>query len=121
MRPGAPCFECLRARENATMDDPDVERACEYDAAARQSARGAHVAMARIVGEVATFEIDAALTLGSRQGIGHVLEVAPMRGAMTRRPVLRVPRCSVCSSTTHRPPPALSGLAGVDRTQGATR
>jgi bacteriocin biosynthesis cyclodehydratase domain-containing protein len=113
----SPCYECLRARENANMTAPEVERAVEYNAFHGQLAKGAHPAMARALGAAAAFEVDMATTLHSLNGVGHLLEISLLAGVMVRRPVLRVPRCQVCSPLSDHPTMALSAAGSVDRTQ----
>ena len=60
------CYECLRLRENANMDAPEMERAAEFSAQERQSVTGFHPAMTGILGELASMELCKIYGGGSR-------------------------------------------------------
>ncbi|NBB84497.1 MAG: hypothetical protein GVY28_13985, partial [Alphaproteobacteria bacterium] len=52
-----PCYECVRGRENANMDDPAAQRALESMAFEGQFATGAHPLMPAMVAQHAAFEL----------------------------------------------------------------
>jgi bacteriocin biosynthesis cyclodehydratase domain-containing protein len=93
------CYECLRARQNSHLDDPELRRAAESVAFEGQAATGFHPAMASILGDLAALEL-----VKSYSGwpvprlVGSLIEVNLLAGTMTARKVLRVPRCGVCGS-----------------------
>jgi bacteriocin biosynthesis cyclodehydratase domain-containing protein len=106
----SPCYECLRARENANMDAPAARRAPEYRAFEGQLAAGCHPAMPAILGQLAGLEISMLAALASAHGIGHVIECDFQGTRMTRRRVLKLPYCQVCSELVQQPGDAVAVL-----------
>jgi bacteriocin biosynthesis cyclodehydratase domain-containing protein len=98
------CYECVRARQNAHLDDPALRRAAEAVAFEGQAATGFHPAMASILGDVAALEL---IKFYSGWPVprlaGSLIEVNLLAAEMTSRPVLRIPRCRICGSSRHRP------------------
>ena len=99
------CLECVRARENSHMTDPETRRAAEYVAYAGQVVNGFHPSMASILGDIAAIEIVKLYghIMRSRL-VGRMLEVNLLAPQITERRVLRVPRCTVCGMGTGRSP-----------------
>jgi bacteriocin biosynthesis cyclodehydratase domain-containing protein len=96
------CYECLRARQNSHLDDPVKSRGPEEQAFAAQRVRGFHPAMAGVLGDLAAMELTkfyAGLPLARA---GTIVEINLLAPSLIRRPVLKVPRCSVCSSLRRR-------------------
>jgi thiazole/oxazole-forming peptide maturase SagC family component len=93
------CFECLRARQNSNMEDPDSQRTSEGSAFESQSVVGFHPAMASILGDIAALELTRFYGgwMQSRLG-GNLIEVNLIAMQMATRRVLRVPRCRVCGT-----------------------
>jgi bacteriocin biosynthesis cyclodehydratase domain-containing protein len=100
----SPCYECVRARQNANMDDPERERASENP---------------EVDGDVwateAPFVFDAVVTFTALQIIlavfgrgfqahDEIIEFDPVTCTLNRRLVLRVPGCRVCDSTANEVP-----------------
>ena len=106
------CYECLRARQNSHLDDPELRRAGEAVAFEGQAATGFHPAMASILGDIAAMELVKFYSgwLVPRLA-GSVVEVNLLATAMTARKVLRVPRCGVCGSSRRRPAVSLDKQA----------
>lgn len=101
------CYECLRARENSNLDDPQLKRAAEPSAFAGQRVAALHPSMASIVGEVAAVELGRVYGRWSPAGAaGRVLEVNLISGSMQPRPLLKLPRCPVCGPVERSAPAA---------------
>ncbi len=97
------CFECLRQRQNAHMNDPEVERASETIISNGRKVVGFHPSMASVLGDIAAFELSKlysdALPL---RNVGTQIEVNLLTSKMMKRKVFKVPRCTVCSPLTTR-------------------
>ena len=92
------CFECLRARQNAHMNDPDSRRALEEFAIDGQKTIGFHPSMASILGDIAVFELTKFYSgVLTPPRVGTLIEVNLLASKMIARKVLKVPRCPICS------------------------
>jgi bacteriocin biosynthesis cyclodehydratase domain-containing protein len=94
-----PCFECLRARQNSNMQEPELQRAPEGQAFAGQGVIGFHPSMASILGDLAAVEVSK--FYGGwmpAQSVGSVIVARMLVPSVTIHKVLKIPRCSVCSS-----------------------
>jgi bacteriocin biosynthesis cyclodehydratase domain-containing protein len=99
------CLECLRARENSHMDDPDSQRAAEYVAYEGQVVNAFHPSMASILGDIASMELLKLYGQLMRSRIvGRLLEVNLVVPELTERRVLKLPRCTVCGTGNSRSP-----------------
>jgi bacteriocin biosynthesis cyclodehydratase domain-containing protein len=98
------CYECLRARENAGMDDPEARRAVEFGAAEGQAVNGFHPTMTAILGEVAALELIKLYSGVMPRSVGRLIEVNLLAVEMRPRKLLKLPRCSVCSPVNWRSP-----------------
>jgi bacteriocin biosynthesis cyclodehydratase domain-containing protein len=98
-----PCYECARARENANFQKPELERAREFEAASHQPAVGAHPCMASMLGELASLELLKFYARLAPPRVDRLIEFNLLGSEMRSRKVLRIPRCSVCSSLFERP------------------
>jgi thiazole/oxazole-forming peptide maturase SagC family component len=97
------CYECLRQRQNAHMNDPEVQRASESVTTTDSKVVGFHPSMASVLGDIAAFELTKLYTDGLPLGnIGTQIEVNLLTSEMMTRKVLKVPRCAVCSPLTTR-------------------
>ena len=94
-----PCFECLRARENSNMTEASSRRAPESTAFEGQAVAGFHPSMASILGDIAAIELHK-LYEGWMlpQVIGTSIEVNLLAMHLITHKILKVPRCSVCST-----------------------
>ena len=100
-----PCFECAYLRRNAQQEEPMWHRASELVALEGQSIVGYHPAMPSVLGGVAAIELTTShLPIPLAPPVGRVLELRLLGGEMTPHPVLRLPRCPVCSPVTRRSP-----------------
>lgn len=97
------CFECLRARENSHLNDPEARRAAEAVAFEGQAVTGFHPSMASILGDIAALELSKLYGgwLSTRM-VGALIEVNLIATEMTLHKVLKVPRCTVCSALNTR-------------------
>lgn len=97
------CFECLRARQNANLRDPDAQRVAEAEAFKGQRIVGFHPSMASVLGDLAAIELikfhSGALP---RTPAGTLIEVNLLATELTARKVLKIPRCPVCSPLNAR-------------------
>lgn len=110
VRPGeSACFECLRARQNSHLLDPTTRRSAEVAVAGGDGVVGFHPSMASMLGDMAALELTKHLGFSPPLGYTGVLtELNPLGNSMVPRRVLRLPRCPVCSTLDHTPPPALT-------------
>jgi len=97
------CFECLRGRQNANMDDPKSARAAEDRAFQGQMVNGFHPSLASVLGDFAAIELTKFYS-GSipASRAGSLIEVNLLYPELNIRRVLKVPRCAVCSNLNRR-------------------
>jgi molybdopterin-synthase adenylyltransferase len=99
------CLECLRARENSHMADPETQRAAEYVAYEGQVINAFHPSMASILGDIAAMELLKLYGQLMRSRIvGRLIEVNLVVPQLTERRVLKLPRCAVCGVGNTRSP-----------------
>lgn len=92
------CYECLRQRQNAHMNDPEVERASETMTSTGQKVVGYHPSMASVLGDIAAFELTKLYSdVLPLRNVGTQIEVNLLTSKMMKRKILKVPRCAVCS------------------------
>ncbi|HKI21610.1 MAG TPA: TOMM precursor leader peptide-binding protein [Isosphaeraceae bacterium] len=98
------CYECLRARENSNLEDPETRRAAENLVAVvrRSDLNGFLPPMASILGDIAAMELTKFYGGVLTARVGTLLEVNLLRPELRARKVLKVPRCSVCSPLTRQ-------------------
>lgn len=97
------CYECLISRENSHQETFTLRRAVEHSAFRGQPS-AFHPLMASVLADVAAFEM---ARFYSQSIPGHLssslIEVNLLGASITRRKVLKVPRCVVCSTLhTHQ-------------------
>ncbi len=98
------CLECVRARQNAHLADPETTRVAESAAFAGQGVNGFHPAMASILGDLAAIELTKFYGGLVPARPGRLIEVNLLAPLLTERVVLKVPRCAVCSPLRARSP-----------------
>ena len=96
------CLECLRARQNANLQDIEAERATEHKAFEGQMVTGFHPSMASVLGDVAAIELSKFYGGLPEWRVGMLIEVNLVATKMKARKVLRVPRCAACSNLNRR-------------------
>lgn len=97
------CFACSVARENSHINDHELLRASESVGPHGQAVSGFHSSMPAVLGEVAAFEITRHVTGFMPSVAGSRIEVNLLEPSLASRPVLRAPRCPVCSPRLTRP------------------
>jgi bacteriocin biosynthesis cyclodehydratase domain-containing protein len=106
------CLECLRARENSHIDDPDTHRAAEYGAYEGQVVTAFHPSMASVLGDIAAMELLKLYGQFMRSRlVGRMIEVNLVVPELTERRVLKLPRCSVCGAGQSRSPVSMNKVA----------
>lgn len=99
------CFECLRARQDSNLADPQAEQAVGEAAFESQPFIGFHPSMASVLGDIAAFELTRFYSgVLPRQKTGSLIEVNLLSSRMTTHKVLKVPRCLICSSLNKKAP-----------------
>lgn len=99
------CFECLRARQNSNVADPDVARLPEERAFVEQATVGFHPSMASILGDLAALELARFYgQFAPPRIVGSLLEVSMLAPSIDVRKVLKVPRCRICSPMNRHAP-----------------
>jgi bacteriocin biosynthesis cyclodehydratase domain-containing protein len=102
-----PCFECYWRRQNSNLDEPELARATEAGAFLAQGGSGFLPPMVHIAAGLASMELLRYLSQELPVGnIGRVVEMDLMEPALTRRKLLRLPRCPVCSGRARQATPA---------------
>jgi bacteriocin biosynthesis cyclodehydratase domain-containing protein len=93
------CLECVRARQNAAMSEPALQRAVEHRSDVGILVTGYHPSMLSILGDIAALELTKFFSpsLPYRR-IGNLIEVDLLKPSIVVRKVLKVPRCKVCSN-----------------------
>jgi bacteriocin biosynthesis cyclodehydratase domain-containing protein len=99
------CLECLRARENAQMEDPEARRAAEHAAYPGQVVNAFHPSMASILGDLAAVEIVKFHGQLMRSSlVGNLIEANLAIPEIRTRRVLKLPRCEACGVPARRSP-----------------
>jgi bacteriocin biosynthesis cyclodehydratase domain-containing protein len=97
------CFECLRARQNSHLAEPEIQRAAEPHSFTLQAVTGFHPSMASVLGDLAAMELSRFYGgWAPPRAVGTLIEVNLVAPELTARSVLKVPRCRVCSEQTQR-------------------
>jgi bacteriocin biosynthesis cyclodehydratase domain-containing protein len=92
------CYDCLRARWNSHLDDRSLWETCENAAFECQDTVGFHPSMPAILAHIAALELMKIYT-GLIQGpkIGTLIELDLVDLRLTKKRILKVPRCHSCS------------------------
>jgi molybdopterin-synthase adenylyltransferase len=94
------CLECLRARQNANLDDPTTYRAAEMSSASGARVVGYHPAMVNMIANVVVMELTKLFCPRlPHRNVGMLIDVKLLDPSITRRKVLKVPRCRACGTT----------------------
>jgi molybdopterin-synthase adenylyltransferase len=98
------CYECLVARENSHIDDPELHRTVERAAYEGSCVAGFHPLMVSVLSSLAAFELMKfyAEMVGVRN-VGTMIEVDLLATRIMARKVLKLPRCMMCSSLLNQP------------------
>lgn len=94
------CLECLRARQNSNHADPAVYRATEAPSGNGSWAVGHHPAMAAMIGDVVVMELTKQFSSRlPHRNVSMLIEIKLLEPSISRRKVLKIPRCTVCGTT----------------------
>jgi bacteriocin biosynthesis cyclodehydratase domain-containing protein len=112
------CYECARMRRRMHQRDPLLRQSIEA-AMGPGGPTGFLPPMSSLLGDLAAIELIRLFCLGTFMSrAGTLIEVSPLAREMTPRPVLKLPRCPVCTPIDQRPTltsveaPALTGARG---------
>lgn len=92
------CYECVHARQNAHVEDLEIQGAVDDACFEGRRVAGFHPSMASILADIAVMELNK-----FHSGflpclkIGTLIEVNLLASKMVTRKILKVPRCVVCS------------------------
>ena len=94
-----PCLECLRARQNACLEDPKFARAAERSPLNNRAIVGHHPAMITALSAMVAIEVTRFLfgVLDNNE-LSRLVSIEFSEMQMKSRKVLRIPRCGACSS-----------------------
>ncbi|AUC75978.1 hypothetical protein [Olleya sp. Bg11-27] len=96
------CLECLKLRQNSASNDFDEKRSTESFAFEGQKYTAYHHSMLNILAEVGAFDL-VKFKSSIQWEIGTLCEVDLLGGSMSRRKLIKAPRCSICSPMTEIP------------------
>jgi bacteriocin biosynthesis cyclodehydratase domain-containing protein len=96
------CFACLKARQNSHSAHFDEKRLSEQHAFKGQKVVAYHRSMLTMLATVAQFDL-LKFKANIQWETGTLCEVDLLGGTMTRRKLLKAPRCKVCSNLSTVP------------------
>lgn len=96
------CLACLAARRNSHSSHFGERRLTEPHAFAGQSVAAWHNAMLQTLAAVAAFDL-VKFKANIQWEVGTLCQIDLLAGSMTRRKLLKAPRCPVCSGLHERP------------------
>lgn len=97
------CYECLHTRQNSHNMDSENLKVIDEAAFEGQMVTGFHPSMASILGDMAAIELSKFYSgVLPMSNVGSLIEVNLLATQVTVRKVLKLPRCSVCSSLNTR-------------------
>lgn len=96
------CLACLTARQNSHSPRFEERRLAERHAFAGQRVAAYHEAMLKTLAAVAAFDL-VKFKSNIQWEVGTLCEIDMLAGSMTRRKLLKAPRCRVCSGLRERP------------------
>jgi thiazole/oxazole-forming peptide maturase SagC family component len=93
----SPCLECLRARYNSHLDNPELYEKSELYGEAAQSIPDYHDAMISTLVDFAFFELYKYYNRLPNWNVGKIIEIRLLVPSIDIRKVLKAPYCPVCS------------------------
>ncbi len=90
------CLECLKLRQNSNRQNYQYRQVLEQHASSGQNVAAYHEAMLTVLAAVGSFDL-VKFKANIQWDIGTLCEIDLLSGSMTRRKVLKAPRCPVCS------------------------
>jgi bacteriocin biosynthesis cyclodehydratase domain-containing protein len=95
------CLECLRVRQNSNTPNYEFRRDVEHAYAASDATQPLHPAVTAITAAIAAMELSKFFGKLPFRSAGILHEVNLPRGSWHSRRVLKLPRCTACSSLNH--------------------
>jgi len=103
------CYQCFRRRHYTNLSDHEARQAIEDASFDAQGCIGYHPSMTAVLGSVAAFELTKFYSKAmSGISVGTVVEIDLLAGKMSRKKVLKIPRCPTCSPLNARPSAAVT-------------
>ena len=96
------CFTCLKSRQNSHKSNFSECRLTEKHAFGGQKVVAYHQSMLKILAAVAQFDL-VKFKSNIQWEVGTLCEIDLLNGNMTRRKLLKSPRCPVCSGLRNQP------------------
>ncbi len=96
------CLQCLRARQNAHLHNIELERYAEASFKDGQQVAGTHISIIRTAAEITAFELARAYGNIIPNYHPSLIEIDLLNANTSSKLVLKVPRCSACSSLTQK-------------------
>lgn len=93
----SPCLECLRARQNSNLDNPNLYRRSELYNGEGRGVPAYHEAMISTVVDFAFFELYKFYNRLPDWHVGKLIELRLPVPSLDVRNILKAPRCPVCS------------------------
>ncbi|MEE3650612.1 MULTISPECIES: TOMM precursor leader peptide-binding protein [unclassified Brenneria] len=96
------CLTCLKSRQNSHSNGFAERRTTEQYAFAGQKVAAYHESMLHTLAAVAQFDLVKFIS-NIQWEVGTLCEIDLLAGSMTRRKLLKAPRCSICSGLHDAP------------------
>lgn len=96
------CFACLQTRQNSNASGFEEKRLMEKHAFDGQRVAAYHRSMLQVLASVAQFDL-VKFKSDIQWEIGTLCEINLLSGVMSRRKLLKAPRCPVCSALRAHP------------------
>ncbi len=96
------CLECLKARQNSNSPRFEEKRLAEQYAFEGQDTTAYHNTMLTMLAQVASFDL-IKFNSNIQWEIGTIREIDLLSGSMTRRKLIKAPRCKTCSDAPKLP------------------
>lgn len=96
------CFTCLKSRQNSHKTNFSERRLTEKHAFEGQKVVAYHQSMLKVLAAVAQFDL-VKFKSNIQWEVGTLCEIDLLNGNMTRRKLLKSPRCPVCSGLRNQP------------------
>ncbi|TCW84002.1 hypothetical protein C5O80_13005 [Burkholderia sp. SRS-46] len=96
------CFACLKTRQNSNAGGFEEKRFMERHAYHGQHVAAYHRSMLQVLASVAQFDL-VKFKSNIQWEVGTLCEINLLNGSMSRRKLLKAPRCPVCSALRTHP------------------
>jgi thiazole/oxazole-forming peptide maturase SagC family component len=96
------CLECLKHRQNSNNTEFKEKREIEKFAFQSQHVAAYHNSMLTVLAEVSIFDL-IKFSNNLQWEVGVLCEIDLLSGTMTRRKLIKAPRCKTCSGAAQKP------------------